>query len=351
MSNIELIAKDLRKDFGDDLITIASETPDMDIVSTGSISLDYALGVGGLPRGTIIEFLAGESVGKTSLSYYVMKEHQKVGLKTLFINLEGLYDPAWAEDIADLDNSQVLIGAPDPGMATVELMQKAVHSGQFGLIVLDSVGAMINDSEIFDKSGKPGKIQPGGAASLVTSMVSRTMSYARRNGTTILFLNQLRDTIGALYPMQHGPGGRALGHGATVIVRMKNTADKIVSKVDGDDIIVARRIAAVVEKNKVGAPNAVATYMFYNRVLDGIGPGIDKVREAIDLSMKLGIITRAGAYYEHETFGGKIQGQDSVRSFLRENTDAFESIRTAIVQRAREERKSGETSEDFSTSD
>lgn len=340
MSNIELDVKDLQKVHGD--FRLATELPEMDVVSSGSVSLDYVLGIGGIPRGVIVELYGPESIGKTALAYSTIAEHQKVGLNAAFINLEGIFDVDWAKKISDIDTGKLALGEPTPGFDTVALVEDIVHSGKFGLVVVDSIGAMINDQEVRDSKGKPGKIQPGGAAGLVTSMVGRIMSYGRKNGTTTLFINQLRDSFGTIFPQTHTPGGRALKFGASLRIEMKPTKDVVM---DGEKV-VGKRIVAQIEKSKVSVPYRVkskdhspATWMFYNEEFRGVGPGIDRMGEVIDLALKINVIKRGGAFYNHPTFGNSIQGAEGVKEFLRENKDAYEAVRQEIIKFARDKEK------------
>ena len=167
--NLELDLKDFKKSYGENSMRLATELPELDIVSSGSVSLDYILGVGGYPRGMMVQIMGPYASGKTVLAYYAIAEAQKKGIQTALINLEGIFDVGWAEEVSGLDGKKLAIGEPAPGIETVHMVTDVVHSGKFGLVVVDSIGAMIDDREIQDSKGNPGKIQPGGAAGLVTA--------------------------------------------------------------------------------------------------------------------------------------------------------------------------------------
>src|SRR6476469_3738386 len=165
--NDKLLAQ-LKKDLGDEKAYAASEVPDVEVISTGSVGLDFATGIGGFARGSLVEVFGPESIGKTTLSYYMIAEAQKRGLYAAFVNLEGRFSAAWARKVAGVDLDGLLVVSPDPGSEAVATTAKIVNSGGIGLVVFDSIGAMVGDNEM-----KPGeKKQVGGQSALVTQMVS-----------------------------------------------------------------------------------------------------------------------------------------------------------------------------------
>jgi len=330
----------LKKDLGDEKAYAASEVPEVEVVSTGSIGLDFATGIGGFARGTIVEVFGPESIGKTTLSYYMIAEAQKKGLYAAFVNLEGRFSAQWARKVAGVDLDGLIVVAPDPGSEAVETTAKIVNSGGIGICVFDSIGAMVGDKEMI-----PGeKKQVGGQSALVTQMVQMIMIPANRNGTTVVFLNQVRDVFGASVPMVESPGGHALKHGASIRVQLKPTRDKIYDVVNGEKKEIGYRVAAFVKKNKLSAPKQVANWQFVTDEVEGLPLGIDRMGEVIDLGLRLGVIDRRGAMYDHPTFpDGTIKGKEAAIEFIRNNTDAFEAIRMDVMALAGKQKEGVET--------
>jgi recombination protein RecA len=307
---MQKILDDLVKSLGAEKVYKASEVPDVEVISTGSLSLDLATGVGGIPKGSLVEIFGKESIGKTSLAYYMIAEAQKNGGFAAFVNLEGRLDAGWAQKIAGLDPDRLLVVAPNPGTEAVDTLGKLVDSGGFDLIVFDSIGAMLGDKE-----QKPGEAkQVGGQSALVTNMVKMVLPMAQRNKCTVIFLNQVRDVINAMYPMEESPGGHAAKHGSNIRIHLKPHKEKWKGIVNGEEIQIGFRAVAVLKKNKTGAPNQKAEWNFWNYPNpDGI-VGIDQNQEIYDLALRLGVIDRAGRYYSHPSFPVDKQGNNRVDS-------------------------------------
>lgn len=341
MAAFDTFKTKLEKKFGGDKIYMASEEPDVDVVSTGSLTLDYALGVGGIPRGRIVEVFGRESVGKTALLYYMIAEHQKAGLNCGFINLEGAFDPEWAQLIAGVDLDKLAVGAPDPGTEAIEMLGMMVESGEFGFIGFDSIGAMLGDKEQDFKNKK----QAGGQSALVTHMVKLISAPAARNGTTVVFLNQVRDDFDSMYNVEKSPGGHAAKHMAVIRIHMKPGKDKYKDIVNGEEIVVGFRANARVIKNKASAPNQVASWNFWNYPQPDGTIGIDKDQELIDLVLSTGVVRRAGKFYVHDIFpensAGKhqIEGKEAVLEFFAENPDALKIVRRELLERSINQRE------------
>ncbi len=323
---------DLQKSFGADKIFRGSESPVVEVVSTGVAGLDYITGVGGIPRGTIVEIFGRESVGKTSLSYYIMREHQKNltadDRGVAFINLEGNFSASWAKKIAGLDLETLIVATPGPGSEAVEITSKMVNSGGIDLIVFDSIGAMVGDKEI-----QPGeKKQAGGQSALVTHMIDQVLVPAYANKCTVVFLNQVRDVFSAMYPMEESPGGHAAKHAAAIRMHLKPGRDKVLTVMDGEQTQIMQRVTCKLKKNKVGAPGRTAGWNFWNYPSpDGI-VGIDTTQDTIDMAMITGIIARAGAWFKHESFpDGKLNGGKAVTEFLQQNPQALDEIRRQVT--------------------
>jgi recombination protein RecA len=242
--------------FGSDFVYYAGEAPPVEVTSTGSISLDFASGVGGLPRGRVVEVYGPESIGKTALTYYMIAEQQKFNRPCLFINLEGNFDPVWAQKIAGVDissdsNAPLLVVNPANGKEAVEIAGSAAHSGEFGMVVFDSIGAMLGEKE-----AKPGEEkQAGGQSALVTHMVKMVTVPAERNGTTMVFINQIRDAFSHI-AYQKPPGGHAVKHMAAVRIHLKPGGDRYEDMINGEKTQVGFSVKANFVKNKAARHRA-----------------------------------------------------------------------------------------------
>jgi recombination protein RecA len=323
----------LKKDLGEGKVYAASEVPDVEVVSTGSVSLDFATGIGGFPRGTLVEVFGPESIGKTTLSYYMIAEEQKKGRYCAFVNLEGRFNADWAAKVAGVNLEDLLVVSPDPGTEAVEVLAKLVNSGAIGLVVFDSIGAMMGDRE--QEAGE--KKQAGGQSALVTHMVKLASVPAWRNRCTVVFLNQVRDVFGAAVPMMESPGGHSLKHMAVMRIQLKPTRDKIYSIVNGEKKEVGYRVAAFVKKNKLAPPKQVANWQFVHDEVDDLVLGIDRDQEILDLSMRLGIIQRAGAYYSHPLFPDKIQGKEATQEFIKTHPEVMEQLKVELMNIAQQQ--------------
>jgi len=320
----------MQKSLGASRVLNAEDYPPVEVVSTGSISLDFALGSGGIPRGRVVEIFGRESIGKTSLGYYIMKEHEKKGLATAFVNIEGgSFDPAWAKRLVDL-SGETLIVEPDPGTESVEAVARLVESGLFGVVVFDSIGAMLGDKE--QEAGE--KKQVGGQSGLVTNMIKMVSVPAARNGTTVLFINQIRDAIGSpnTYAIKT-PGGHAVQHMAVQRIVMKQAGMSLKNGTEE----VGFPVAAKIEKNKTGAPKKVANWNFYFSPSETGVLGIDRDQEIIDLSFNHYIFDhQGGGYYFHPSFPEdkgqhRIRGKDAVAEYIKQTPEVFDIIRKELM--------------------
>jgi recombination protein RecA len=220
---------------------------------------------------------------------------------------------------------------PPPGSAAVEVLNILAASGEFGLIVFDSIGAMSGDKE-----SEPGeKKQAYGQSALVTQMVKAVNDDIKMNGTTCLFLNQVREKAGKFFTIEDTPGGRAIKHHASVRIYLKSGAISVTGTVDKEKAIIMKSIVAKAVKNKVAAPNKTATFNFWMYPSPEGVIGVDKAQEAIDLAFRLGAIDQSGAYYTHPVFPEatkhRIQGKEKVALFLRENPDVLDQLRTDLM--------------------
>ena len=279
---------------------------DVDSVPTGSIGLDYALGIGGLPKGRIIEIYGPESGGKTTVTLHAIAETQKLGGMAAFIDVEHALDPVYAKSLG-VDIDHLIVSQPDTGEQALEIMETLARSGAIDIVVLDSVAAMVTKAEI---DGEIGDSFVGVQARLMSAAMRKLTSVISKSNTVAIFINQVREKIGVMYGNpETTPGGRALKFYASVRIEVRK-GEKIV---DGGEIIGYTTKCKVV-KNKVAPP-------FKETQFDMIfGEGISRLGEIITMGEELGFIKKSGAWYSYngERLG---QGKEKTKKFLKENDD------------------------------
>lgn len=337
------LQRKLKKDFGDSRIKMASETPTRDVISTGSVALDFATGIGGIPRGCLAEIYGAESLGKTTLSYYMIAGEQAKGNACAFINLEGQFDPTWAKKVAGVNPDKLLLVEPLHGDQAAEMLAMIVNHEEntgerISLVVFDSIGAMLSAKE----AAEDGTDRVGGQSKLITGMVKRTLVPAWQNKVTVVFLNQIRDVMNATYGnVVESPGGHALKHAAVMRIHLKPAKEKYTASINGEPKEIGQRIAALIKKNKAGAPKAKAEWDFIFDERCGRPVGIDREKEVIDLSIQFDIIEQRGAYYLHPTLPldskeqHRVHSKDAVVDFLTKNPEALGKLREELMELAR----------------
>lgn len=303
----------IKTKFGDDAIMKLGEKPrvDVNVVKTGSIGLDSALGVGGLPCGRIIEIFGPESSGKTTLALHVVAEAQKKGGICAFIDAEHALDPEYSKKLG-VKIEELLVSQPDNGEQALEITESLVRSGKIDVIVVDSVAALTPRDEI---EGDMGAHHLGKQARLMSQALRKLTSIVAKSKTIIIFINQIRMQIGVTFGNpETTPGGKALKFYTSVRIDIRRIA-----QIKKGEEVVGSRIRAKVVKNKVAAPFRQTEFdLMYNE-------GISREGEIIALGEKHGIITKTGSSYSHgETKLGR--GYDSTRQFLRENKKEADEI-------------------------
>ena len=292
----------------------------VDSISTGSLGLDMALGVGGLPRGRIIEIYGPESSGKTTLALHVLAEAQKKGGEVAFIDVEHALDPTYARALG-VDIDSLLVSQPDTGEQAMEICEALVRSGAIDAIVVDSVAAMVPRAEI---EGEMGDSHVGLQARLMSQALRKLTGIIGKTNTVCIFINQLREKVGVVYGSPEvTAGGRALKYYSSVRIDVR----RIEGLKDSTGSFTGNRTRAKIVKNKVAPPFREAEFdiMF--------GEGISKVGEIIDLGVKLGIVQKSGAWFNYgETRLG--QGRDNAKQFLRDNPDIAAEIETQVRDNA-----------------
>ncbi len=311
--------KDIRTKFGEGSIMRLGEVRrvNVDAIPTGSLSLDMALGIGGVPKGRIIELFGPESSGKTTLALHIVAEAQKRKGLAAFVDAEHALDPEYAKRIG-VDVNNLLISQPDTGEQALEIVETLVKSGAVDVIVVDSVAALTPRAEI---EGEMGSQHIGLQARLMSQALRKLTALSARMGTTIIFINQIRMQVGIMFGNPEvTPGGKALKFFSSVRIEIRRIAQ--IKK--GDDI-VGNRVRAKVVKNKVAAPFKTAEFdIMYNE-------GIARYSDLINAALKYDIVKKVGSWYSYgeEKIG---QGMDTARQFLKEN----DPIAKAIAERVKE---------------
>jgi recombination protein RecA len=288
---------------------------DIDVVSTGSLGLDIALGIGGLPRGRVVEIYGPESSGKTTLTLQVIAEMQKLGGVAAFIDAEHALDPQYAQKLG-VELTELLISQPDTGEQALEICDALVRSGSVDLIVIDSVAALTPKAEI---EGEMGDSLPGLQARLMSQALRKLTGSIKRTNTLVIFINQIRMKIGVMFGNpETTTGGNALKFYASVRLDIRRTG----SIKKGEEVIGSETKVKVV-KNKVAPPFKVAQFdILY-------GEGISREGEVVDLGAELNIVEKSGSWYSYG--GDRIgQGKDNAREYLREHADTALEIENKI---------------------
>ena len=287
----------------------------MEAISTGAISIDYALGIGGLPRGRVIEIFGPESSGKTTLALQVIAEAQRLGGMAAFVDAEHALDAQYAQKLGvDLDN--LLVSQPDHGEQALEIVEVLIRSGSVDVVVVDSVAALVPKAEI---EGEMGEAQMGLQARLMSQALRKLTGVVAKSKTILIFINQLREKIGVMFGNpETTTGGRALKFYSSVRLDIR----RIASLKEGETVVGSRAKVKVV-KNKVAAPFREAEFdILY-------GEGISKEGDLLDLGVDHKIIEKSGAWY---AFNGERmgQGRENARQFLRDNTDIRGEVDTRL---------------------
>jgi recombination protein RecA len=287
----------------------------VDVVSTGSLGLDLALGVGGLPRGRVVEIYGPESSGKTTLTLQVVAEAQKVGGTAAFVDAEHALDPVYAEKLG-VNMDELLVSQPDTGEQALEITDMLVRSGAVDIVVVDSVAALTPKAEI---EGEMGESHVGLQARLMSQALRKLTANIKRTNCIVIFINQIRMKIGVMFGNpETTTGGNALKFYSSVRLDIRRTG-----AIKKGDEVVGNETKVKVVKNKVAPPFKIAHFdILY-------GEGISREGEIIDLGVGCGIVDKSGAWYSYS--GNRIgQGKDNVRNFLKENADLAAEIESRI---------------------
>ena len=293
------------------------QSMDVEIVSTGSLGLDIALGIGGLPRGRVVEIYGPESSGKTTLALHCLAEAQKKGGICAFIDAEHALDPIYARKLG-VNVDDLLISQPDAGEQALEIADTLVRSGAVDVLVIDSVAALVPRAEL---EGEMGDSQPGLQARLMSQALRKLTASINRSNTMVVFINQIRMKIGVMYGSpETTTGGHALKFYASVRLDIRR-----IGAIKERDEVVGNQTRVKVVKNKLAPPfKQVEFDIMY-------GEGVSKMGEILDLGVKAGIVEKSGAWfsYDSQRLG---QGRENAKAFLKSNPDITAKIETAIRQ-------------------
>ena len=317
---LKLAISQITKQFGDGSIVKLGETPKMDVelLPSGSLSLDLALG-GGWPKGRIIEIYGPESSGKTTLALHAIAEIQKQGGQAAFVDAEHALDPAYAKKIG-VDTAELLISQPDNGEQALEITETLVRSNAVDLIVVDSVAALVPQAEI---DGDMGDAQMGLQARLMSQAMRKLTGIISKSKATVIFINQIRMKIGVMFGNpETTTGGNALKFYASVRVDIRR-----IGQIKEGENIAGNRTKIKVVKNKIAAPFRTAEFdIMYNE-------GISKAGDVLDLAVQYGILEKSGAFvkYNGETLG---QGREAVKKLFKENPKLMAEIEKKVREKA-----------------
>ena len=322
-SSIDDTIKEIKTKFGDESIMKLGERPkvDVDAIPTGSIGLDWALGIGGLPRGRIVEIFGPESSGKTTLALHVIAEAQKKGGVCAFIDAEHAMDPVYAKKLG-VKTEELLLSQPDTGEQSLEITESLVRSGKLDVIVIDSVAALTPKDEI---EGDMGAHHVGKQARLMSQALRKLTAIVAKSKTVVIFINQIRMQIGVMFGNpETTPGGKALKFYTSVRIDIRRIA-----QIKKADEVMGGRVRVKVVKNKVAAPFKVSEFdLMYNE-------GISREGELLALGEKYDIVQKSGASYSYgeEKLG---RGYDATRNYLKENKKIADKILKEIRKKLTE---------------
>ena len=314
---LEQVLADIEKQFGKGAIMKlgSSEHMEIDVTSTGSLSLDIALGVGGFPKGRIIEIYGPESSGKTTIALHAIAEVQKTGGRAAFIDAEHALDPVYAQKLG-VNINELLLSQPDTGEQALEICDALVKSEAVSIVVIDSVAALVPQAEI---EGEMGDSHVGLQARLMSQALRKLSGTISKTKTTAIFINQLREKVGVLFGNpETTPGGRALKFYSTIRLDIRRG-----EQIKMGDIVIGNKTNIKVVKNKVAPPFKTATVdIMY-------GEGVSKTGELVDLASENNIIQKSGAWFSYN--GEKIgQGRENVKQYLKMNPDILEEIENKV---------------------
>ena len=328
---LEAALSQIDKQFGKGSAMKFGQRPEMDIevIPSGSLSLDLALGVGGYPRGRIVEIYGPESSGKTTLTMHAIAEAQKLGLSCAFIDAEHAFDPVYAKNL-QINLDDLIISQPDNGEAALEITETLIRSGAVDMVVIDSVAALTPKAEI---EGDMGDSHMGLQARLMSQALRKLTGIVARTNAVVIFINQIRMKIGVMFGNpETTTGGNALKFYASVRLDIRRG-----SQIKDQEEVVGNETKVKVVKNKVAPPFKTADFEII------YGEGVSKTGEMVDLGVKYGLIEKSGSWYSYN--GNKIgQGKENVKVYLKENPSLSQELEDLIHEKSGITKKSSKKS-------
>lgn len=323
---LESTLKDIEKMFGKGSVMKLGERPDVsyDIIHSGSLLIDNVLGIGGYPKGRIIEIYGPESSGKTTLALSAIAECQKAGGRAAFVDAEHAIDPNYAQKLG-VDTDELILSQPDHGEQALEIVEMLARSEAIDIIVVDSVAALVPQSEL---DGEMTDANVGAHARLMSKAMRKLAGVLNKSNCTVIFINQLREKVGVIYGNPEvTTGGRALKFYATIRIDIR----KAEAIKDGDQII-GNQVNVKVVKNKVAPPyKACKVDLIF-------GEGFSKIGEVLDLALQYGFAKKLGSWFE--VLGERVgQGKDAAKQFLKDHPDVYDSVLNQVQEAQSKERK------------
>ncbi len=322
---IDVALSQIKKQFGKGAIMKFGEAKTMkvDVIPTGSLSLDLALGVGGVPRGRVIEIFGPESSGKTTLAMHIIAEAQKAGGQAAFVDAEHAMDPEYSKNLgANIDD--LLVSQPDTGEQALEITETLVRSNAIDVIVIDSVAALVPKAEI---EGEMGDSHMGLQARLMSQALRKLSGAVSKSKTTVIFINQIRMRIGVIFGNpETTSGGNALKFYSSVRLDIRRK-----KQIKEGENAIGNQVKVKVVKNKVAPPFKIAEFdIMY-------GTGISREGDLLDLALKYGLVVKSGAWFAYK--GQKIgQGRESAKQYLRDHKDVMKEIEKTVKEKAAAEK-------------
>lgn len=331
-TKLEALQKGLTQQFGSQAVVRGSLTKSLKVIPTGIISLDYALGTGGWPIGYCHGVYGPRDIGKSSIiGLSAIREAQKLDKVPVIIAVEPAGGESWENWIRKngVDPDQLVVLYPENGEEAFAMAHKVTKSGNADLIVFDSIGGLLSESEIKED----GKARQGGQAGLITWGMKALAPAVFKHDVCALMLNQVRDNMKSPIPgAVQQPGGNALEHHENIILRLRRGADRFTQKIGGEDVIIGRQIIGVVERNKSNeGEGQKAIFNFFSAETEDYPFGIDVTADVINTGKRTGVIKQAGAYYDLPN-GQRIQGQKGVGEYLDKNPDVLALIREEVLK-------------------
>jgi len=330
---LETALASLTKRFGEGAIMRLGEAThlDVDVIPTGSLALDFALGVGGIPRGRVTEIYGPEGSGKTTLCQHIVAEAQNRGGTAAFVDMEHALEPAYAA-VCGVNVDDLLISQPDTGEQALEIAETLIRSGAIDVVVIDSVAALVPRAEI---EGEMGDSHPGLQARLMSQALRKLSGAVKQSNTALVFTNQLREKIGVMFGNpETTSGGRALKFYSSVRLDVRR-----ISAIKEKGEVIGNRTRVRVTKNKVAPPFRLAEFdIMYDE-------GISRVGDLLDMAVELGVVEKRGSYYYYED-ENMAQGRENAKQYLRENPGVADQIEAIVREQMALEEDSTPASEE-----